>query len=166
VSTEELQAFLQERLEINKDNLDRELVWQAELFHKAAHAYALAVSRRDELKEEIRLLSADLALLLRRKLEAKGKVTEGLVQNHLEAAPDYQALRKQLAEASRETEILAALKEAYSQRSWMLRELCSMYIAGYFSTTSIRGEASKQVEEEANLERRRRIMAQERSTRK
>lgn len=166
MSTEELQAFLQERLEINKDNLDRELVEQAELFHRAAHAHALAISRRDELKEEIRLLSADLALLVRRKLESKGKVTEGLVQNHLESTPDYQQARQQFSEASREAEILGALKEAYAQRSWMLRELCGIYVAGYFSTTSIRGESAKQVEEEANLERRRRIMAQERSTRK
>ena len=70
------------------------------------------------------------------------KLTEASIQNELRTMPRIQGLRKELLEASTEADRAMALKEAYSQRSYMLRELVAIQLAEFYNLGVERGAAS------------------------
>ena len=41
------------------------------------------------------------------------------------------------------------MKEAFQQRAFVLKDLASLYIAGYFTSSSVQGKASRDVQEES-----------------
>lgn len=157
---EGLLARLETGLVINRDLLDQELIDQPQHFLLAAEECVLAISKRDAVKEQAKQLDAELLLSFREDLESKGKKpTEATLSALIEGHPVRKKLRTDLLEASRDVDILEAVKEAYSQRSWMLRELCSLYVAGFFSVTSVKGKDQSNVLEKANQDRRKKIRA-------
>lgn len=143
--TEELRAHLT----IRRGNLDEELIRQPQLFYEAGEAYALAVSRRESAKDALKQVAAELYLRLRRKLADKERVTEATLNANVETHPEHAAARVAFAEAQAEVEAADALKEAYSQRAWMLKELCALHLAGYFSKQSVDGPDPRQVVDSA-----------------
>lgn len=130
---------------IRRGNLDEELIRQPQLFYEAGEAYAMAVSRREAAKDALKQVAAELYLRLRRKLADKERVTEATLNANVETHPEHASARVALAEAQAAVETSEALKEAYSQRAWMLRELCALHMAGYFSKQSVDGPSARDV---------------------
>lgn len=152
---------LRDSLNIRRGNLDEELIRQPQLFYEAGEAYAKAVDAREQAKDALKLTAADLYLRLRRKLADKEKPTEANLNAHIESSEEHVIAKVRLAEATAEVEKAQALKEAYSQRAWMLRELCNLHLAGYFSKGSVEGPAPREVESRA-AERNRKEMQEKR----
>ncbi len=117
-------------LEIRMDDIDNNLIEQPGYFGEAAEAYAEAMAQRDEAKLELKEVTAELDMQLRKKYaEEEQKVTEALLEKHLTTLPRIQKLAREVIELSAEVERWLAIKESYSQRSFMLREVVAKYIA-------------------------------------
>jgi len=125
-------------LTIDKHDLDTELVSQADLFYRVAQQYAEAASRKDQAYENLKRVDADLNLQLREEFEvAKKKTTEASLSAHALIDPAHSTAFKEWLTAKEQADKAGHLKEAFIQRSYMLRDLAQLYIAGYYSEKSV-----------------------------
>lgn len=152
----DLMSSLRERLKIDKHALDEELVEQPQLFYHAAQQYVLASSRRDAAYDEIKLTEAALNEEVRRELlKLNDKVTEAMVNSSVISHPmRVKAIEDHLA-AKKEADEWSALKEAFGQRAYMLRDLVQLFVANYFATSSVSTDNPKRGEIVANAARAR-----------
>jgi hypothetical protein len=147
--------YYEGKLQIDRHALDDALVEQPETFHSVSKAYVYAVSNRDELKDKIRKTDANLYLEIREEAALnKEKLTEAAVQARLEVHESHTAAREAYLESCKQADLWQALKEAFQQRSYVLKDLAGLYISGYYATTSVKGKASKEVEEIADNTRK------------
>lgn len=123
-------AGLEEGLRINKNGLDESLLQQPDLFYRVSKELTLATSRRDAAKQGVADAEAHVELGLHRTRE---KCTVGEIKAHVAVAPSVRQARKLLADLQYEVNQLSALKEAFAQRSYALKELVALYIANYYS---------------------------------
>jgi len=138
-------------LYIDEHNLDQELIKQPVIFNEISQAYAESASIRDQLKYEVEKAYADVSLAVRAEfLEEGRKVTEDLVVQTTLIDEAYVESQTAYLEAKRVCEEWSSLKEAFIQRSFMLRDLVSLYLGGYYSESSIKGgaDAAKEVQYE------------------
>lgn len=130
-------------LAINKNALDEEISKQPMLFYDIAEACVDAMAERDTAKESLASVDAELDGLVRAALDkSKEKVTEAMVKNsiqmhkkHLDAFETYMA-------AKTAADRLLALKEAFGQRGYMIRDLCQLYVSGLYEQNSVRDTAA------------------------
>jgi len=155
-----------ERLKINRDALDQELIEQPQLFWQVSERYLWAVSIRDARKEELEQTRARISLDIRSvSAKAGEKTTEAgilaLVQTDSRALEVKEAYTKAVEEAAR----WAALKEAFSQRAYILRDLASLYVAGYFGEISVRSGGASDARTLLYEQRKREMAAKRRPSR-
>lgn len=135
-TTDELKAYLV----IDKDALDEELMSQPQLFFTICEAVVDAMDRRDALKEELAVAEADLDNEIR---EAADKNDEKITNDAVKARVRSDSKRKKAygaySKVKAESDKLGALKEAFVQRSHMLKHLCELYVANYYEQNSFRG---------------------------
>ena len=153
-----------ELLQIDRNALDENLVEQADIFHRISNEYALAVSRKDEANENLKQTDARLNLEIREQLESDGKkATEKVVESEVLNHKDHIDAANSYLEAKHRADSFAALKDAFQQRSYMLREVIELYISGYFVSESHKtDEASAQA---VNYHKQRDKHAHQRKTR-
>ena len=148
---------------IDKRNLDEELAWQPVIFGEIADEYAMAVSERDQLKDAADVVRARAELKIRQSMEEAGeKVTEALVKTRVDGDARYRAARDAYLQAKSVAELLLSKKEAFAQRAFVLKDLCGLYVAGYFTTTAVKGKNAQDVGDQAYEERRKRMAKQRR----
>lgn len=131
-----------ERIKINKHDLDTELIQQSVLFDEIAERAVMSASTRDEMKRKTDETYAKRARYFRDT--AKEKITEGRIAELTELDPAYMKAKDAFEEAKLEASLWSVKKETYLQRGLMLRELCGLYTAGYFSTTSVQSSTPAQ----------------------
>lgn len=137
---EELKGLLQ----IDKNNLDEAVQRQPVLYYMVAQKHALALSQRDEAYDRIKTVDAELSLDLREDFGEKGiKFTEGTIQAAILDHPDHKAAVKDHNHLKYVCDELLALKESYSQRSYMLRELVELYVSGYYGSDNVVAKGKK-----------------------
>ena len=136
-------AELAESLRIDEDNIDTCLVDQPGRFYQAAEAVAQANAARDTIKLELDELLAELGQLVRQAAaDAEEKITEAGIQMKLTSMPKVQAKQRELLQTRSRAEHALALKEAYHQRSFMLRELVALQLAELNNLSIERGANS------------------------
>lgn len=156
---------LREGLAIDKDALDEGLIQQPQQYLDVSEAYALAVSRRDQAKDNLETLEARLNLDYRSDAESSGeKYTEPMLKAKVQQSKMRRQAYTEYLEACKEVDLLDGLRSAYRDRSYMLRSLADLYVTGYFTSSSVKGNTSRKVEEEA-YNRRRAAMAEDRRKR-
>jgi hypothetical protein len=117
-------------LRIDPDDLDSCLVDQPGLFFHVAETFAQANSRRDAIKLELDEKTAKLDQDIRAKaLKQEEKLTEAAIQARLRDMPVLQELQRDYLRARTEADTWQAMKEAFHQRSYMLRELVALQLA-------------------------------------
>lgn len=128
-------------LAIDRANLDAEIVQQASLFYEVSEAYTMACAVRDDLADNLKATDANLDLKYRSNGsdENDGKLTENKIKNLVETDPKHEKAITKYLEAKAFADQIAALKEAFHQRSYMLRDLSALFIANYFERSSIEG---------------------------
>lgn len=146
---------LRQKLEIDKHSLDDEIVRQPQTFFEISEAAVKATARRDFCKEEVKRIDADLAAYHRKKIEKSGtRATDSAVASAVAADPKHHAAVDKYIKASQKAELLNALKEAFSQRSYMLRDLSALFIANYFEKTTITNSAAvRGAKADANIDK-------------
>ncbi len=134
-------------LNIDKNSLDDVLVEQADIFYEISHKYSIAVSKRDQAYENIKVTDAELNLAVRINLDDEGrKVTESLINNMVLEHEEHKEAVKTHLEAKKLADQYSALKEAFHQRSYMLRELVQLYISGYFVQETYKATKEKKTQ--------------------
>lgn len=140
-----MNTAVKQALAIDPNRLDDMLVAQPQLFYEYAEAYSLAVSDRDMLKDKLARTYAETDARLREEAaRADEKITEKAIEASVKVDEDYKQVAEQYREACKEADLLAAAKEAFAQRAWVLKELASLYISGYYSTDAVRGNRDSQ----------------------
>jgi hypothetical protein len=134
---------LKNSLAIDPDNLDECLVAQPGLFYHVAEQVSIANSRRDAIKLDLEVATAECDKQVREAAaQAEEKVTEPGIQNRLRTMPRIKNLSREYLEARTKAETLLALKEAYLQRSFMLRELVALSLSQATNVGLERGATS------------------------
>lgn len=131
-------AELKAQLAIDKSVLDDEVIRQPVLFHDISEQLTDAIAERDAAKEDLAAMDADLDGIGRRKLAKLPKVTEAMVANFVQTSDQHEKAFNSYLVAKTKADKLLALKEAFQQRSYMLRDLVSLYSANYFEESSIK----------------------------
>ena len=136
MNIEEFRSYL----EIDKTALDDVVTQQPMLFYKVSEAFVRAASERDALKERLAIVDAELDSEIREKLEAEEiKITETNVKSKVQTHKRHETAFKSYIKAKEQADVLQALKEAFHQRSFMIRDLCSLYVANFFEEGSVKG---------------------------
>lgn len=117
-------------LSIDRTDLDACLMEQPETYEHVAQEVVRANASRDQLKLELEELQAQLDQDLRAEAaKSDERITEAALQNKLRSLPKIQAAQRAYLAARETAEQWAALKEAFQQRSYMLKELVALFIA-------------------------------------
>jgi hypothetical protein len=123
---------LQKELHINRIALDEELIQQPQLYWEASEGYTIAASNRDTAKLSLDRAEADCALHIRgQQLE---KLSDKKVADAVLADPTYIGYYESYLQYKALTERLAALRDAFQQRSSMLRDLVVLTNIGYWGS--------------------------------
>ena len=127
---------LEQALAIDEYELADARKKQPELFYRVAKAYALTISRRDAAKQSLQDAEARADLDVRRDAQQEErKITEGEVRAMVQVDPAVVQTRAVLSRLSEEVGQLGALKEAFQDRSYALKDLISLYVANYFQAS-------------------------------
>jgi hypothetical protein len=134
---EELKAAL----DIERSELDFEIVRQPSLFNEAGEMAVEAAARRDMLKEKLSQKDADLYDRHRELLSegADKKPSEAAIKMAIERDESHVKLTDKYLAAKAEADRLQVLRESFKDRSYMLRELSGLYVANYFEATAVKG---------------------------
>ncbi len=126
-------------LAIDRNDLDSCCEKQPELFYHVAEELAQAVASKDATKLKLEELEATTAKRLRQAAtDNDEKITEVLLKQRLTIQSDVKALQQELLAAQERVGTWMALRDAFTQRSFMLRELVPMYLAR-LSSSSVSG---------------------------
>ncbi len=132
------------KLTIDKHGLDDELIRQPMLFFDMANLSATATAERDYAKEQLGLKDAELGSKWRKKLEKRGeRTTIQLIEECVLTDSVHIKYSEKYIESKEYCEKCYAMKESFQQRAYMLRELVSLYISGYYATSAMTNPGRK-----------------------
>ena len=137
---------LESGLRIDEHALEDALTAHSDFFYKVSDQMTLALSRRDEAKQQLEEVEADVDLELRKdaaKLEER--TTEKEIESNRKIDRRVKAANAQYLKLKHEAARWATLKEAFEQRSYALSKLVDLYVANYYS------QAEKKERPQANL---------------
>jgi hypothetical protein len=129
---------LTEELKFNPHELDKAILNQSVLYQKVHENYAISCSQRDALKKLIEEVYAQNSLRIRDQANTEGKkLTEDVVKQLTLLDPDYQEVTTAWLDSKLDSELWGALKESYSSRGYMIKEMAELWMASYFATNAI-----------------------------
>ncbi|MFA5262206.1 MAG: hypothetical protein WC378_00160 [Opitutaceae bacterium] len=129
-----------QEIKIDINSLDQELVRQPSLFLQVSQDHAQAVSVRDGLKEAVSVAWASAEGRIRQEAaEEDRKLTEAMVKSEVEMDRRYRRAVDAYLTAREAADQAFAIKESFAQRAFVLKDLCSLYVAGYFATNAVGG---------------------------
>ena len=130
---------MSEELKFNPHSLDAAILQQSFLYQKVQEYYANSNSDRDLAKKHLEEEYAKVSLRIREQSSLEGKkLTEDLVKQLTLLDPDYQESTSVWLDAKLDSELWGALKESYSSRGFMIKTMAQLWIASYFSNTTVR----------------------------
>ena len=130
----------QKRLQIDRNDLDGELVIQAQVMFEVSEALTWAKAERDAIKQEMDEEAGIIkAQLFQEEPKLAGTKADALVKKD----EGYMEIRKEKSEKDRIVGQWEAMVEAWKSRGYMLRQLADLYVANYYSPTSA-GESSSE----------------------
>lgn len=147
-------AELEAALEINQHELDQNCIQHPDLFYRVSRGLARYTARRDEQKTKCAEVEALVDKELRRAAaQIEERITEGALANQKTNDPRVKLARAELAKLNGLVGQYTALKEAYLQRSYSLKGLIDLHLAGYFGDPSQRSSIRDRQNERAQRSR-------------
>lgn len=131
-------AEVEDGLMVDKNALDEALVQQPDLFYRVSKILVERISQRDAAKQDHAEQEAKVDAELRRDAELAGdKMTADQVKAAIKIDRRCVKTADALADLNYKVGQWGALKEAFLQRSHVLRDLVSLYSANYYSDASM-----------------------------
>lgn len=129
-------------LRIDQNALDEELERQVLSFYEVSRMLALYTSRRDAAKQMLQTVEAEVDSRLRRKMSKTDKrSTEKELDALRRTDAEVRKANDALLELNAITGQLAVLKEAFQQRSYVLKDLVALFVANYYASSSAGAKA-------------------------
>jgi hypothetical protein len=120
-------------LRIDEHALEEALLDQPSLFYHVSREVALLVSQRDAAKQELQEIEALVDAEIRHDFEVSGdKITEKQVESAKLLDKRVKIAKRKLSELNEQLGLASALKEAFSQRAYALKDLVALYVANYY----------------------------------
>jgi len=141
---------LREKLRIDPNDLDGALVEQPELYFHAGHQHTVMISCVDAAKEDLKALDAEIAMAIRADETIKKRTESSIleeVQCHSVRRQSYAALLTLQREAGE----WQALRDAFAQRAYVLKDLAGLFVAGYFAANATKSPAAADTQYRANV---------------
>lgn len=136
---------LQQGLKIDKTELDEASIVQPELFFRVSDRLALAQSRRDAVKQWIDVVEARVDGEVRaRAIANEEKLSESAIRSRITLDAEVIAANNDLLRLNHAVMEVQALKDAFQQRSYVLKDLTQLHSTGYFQDNGPRARASEQ----------------------
>lgn len=127
-------AELETELRIDRNDLESALEMQPDSFFRVAVQATLTSSRRDAAKQRLAELEADKDATLRHDARvADDKVTEKEIESEKRRDPGIKEMQRELLRLNAKLGLISALKDAFIQRSYVLKDLCLLQINGLYS---------------------------------
>lgn len=145
IREEPLDDFLErmkDAIVIDRHDLDSMWVAQPQQFQEIAERLALHISYRDEAKDELKDVAAEVDATIREddqnRIDRDGgkKMTETAIANAVREDKKWKGLNERLTKLNREVKLLEALKETFQMRRYALQDLTSLHVSGYAMSTS------------------------------
>lgn len=139
----------EEGLRIDEHALEEELQSQVPSYYEVSKRLSLEISRRDAAKHYVKTVEARVDGGIRGEAKEAGeKVTETTVENRKILNADVIEATQILMDAESRVRDLTVLKEAFTQRSYVLKDLVALYISNYYSGNEAeRGERAAKADE-------------------
>lgn len=153
---DDLEDFItlhEDAVQIDENDLNGCLTQQSSSYYEVSKRLALETSRRDAAKIHQKETEARADINLRSNAKQTGtKMTETELASHRQVDDDVVAANSLLRERTRRMLALEALEKSLSQRAFILRDLCQLWIASYYSDSgdSSAGTAVKSVKAHQN----------------
>lgn len=144
MSTSKFLRYTADKLAIDKDNLDLMWVEQPQVYNDIAERVALEMSRRDEAKNALKDLEAQIDAELREDAEADfqkngtKKPTETALKNMMREDKRWKKANEMQLELDKNVNMLQARKDAFHQRRYALENLVTLHVSGYSMDASSR----------------------------
>lgn len=159
-------AELEGYLAIDQHDLENVCRAHPELFYRVSKELVLAESRRDQLRQHCKEVDAEVEVQIRTDLERReAKLTDKGVEALRRISGRVKQKNEELLNAELDMSRWSALKEAFSTRGYMIRDLIQLYLANYYGSDMERGNRSLRAAE-ANHIRRTTAEMQERRERR
>lgn len=137
-------------LRIDEHALDDALKHQPDTFYRVSRRLALVISQRDQAKSELAEVEADVERALRRDADTAGdKITVAEINAAVRVDKAVKAAQARLHALNLAVGKWAALKEAFVQRSYAIKDLVGLSLANYYTDTSINSTERNQKEVQA-----------------
>ncbi|KXH69814.1 MAG: hypothetical protein AM326_01705 [Candidatus Thorarchaeota archaeon SMTZ-45] len=133
-------------LAIDKDSLEECLVEQPELYAKWSQVWAQAVRERDEAKEALNLVKAELDMKIRKSWDILGfdkKPTDMAITTWICAQKDYRDANFILIQATYNVNVLEAAKWAFQHRKDALDNLTKLFLSNYYADSKAVGKETR-----------------------
>ena len=119
---------------IDQNALDDGLRQQVLSYYAVSKRLAIQISLRDEAKQRLKLVEAKVDSSIREDArDVSEKITEREVESRRVCNQDYKKAQYQLLTLESGVHALAALKESFLQRSYVLKDLVNLWVASYYS---------------------------------
>ena len=132
-----------QRLLIDKNALDDELINNPSLVQQACDECAEAIAVRDSLKEALGTVDAELDAVVREELAQIGKVTEDKVKAAIQVHPKHAKAFKDYNAAKLKSALADSFVKAVETRSKALEQLSYLYGSGYYAINSTKRSGSE-----------------------
>lgn len=127
---------------IDKDDLDSAIIQQSVLFYDVSQELVSAKENRDRSKDGMERVEAELSGEFRMSLlDNKEKVTEARLKELVASDAEFRKARTLYLSARNVVDSWESMKEAYSQRSFMIRELAHLWAANYYGDPTVSGKS-------------------------
>lgn len=129
---------LERALKIDKHALDEMLERQPDLFYMVARECALRISQRDAAVLELKEVEAIVDQQIRQDLSGEEKVTERDIEARRRTNRDVLGMIAAVSDLNHQVAIWQALKEGWQQRSYVLKDLVTLYVSSYYGDSTKR----------------------------
>lgn len=134
---------LEQGLRIDENALEEALQQQADLFYRVSKNLALLISQRDAAKQEREYTEAKADSYLRDDARnSDDKITEKEIESRKKLDTSVIKVSDKYLRLAAEVKQWEALKEAYLQRGYALKELVVLFVRGYYGETEGRVDGS------------------------
>jgi hypothetical protein len=135
-----IDAFYNEyrgKLQIDKHAMDDMWLEQPQIYQEIGERLALEISLRDQAKDDVADISAELDTQVR-ELHADDdkKPTETAIKNEIKQDASYKAALRKHRAYELNVARLTALKDSFHQRRYALQDLTTLWTGGYFTSNS------------------------------